>query len=173
MPSERLYPKADRTVSIITTAALIVAALLLYNVVRDGATSRSVTEALFIPIVAGAWCFHPRYYLMDNDSLKINRPAGSITIPYNRIKFAGYVSRDDLGDYARMFASGGLFGYFGLYRSKSAGAFFMWCANKKDLIAITQDDDKVIIISPPDPDSFIDSFNRSVAAFNRRVALPS
>lgn len=49
----------------------------------------------------------------------------------------------------------------------------MWCTNKKDLLAITREDDTVTIISPPDPDSFIDSFNRSLAAYNRKDALPS
>lgn len=61
MGTERFYPKAGRTVSIITAAALMIAALLLYNILREGATSTSVTEGMFIPIVVGAWCFHPRY----------------------------------------------------------------------------------------------------------------
>lgn len=165
MPKERFYPDADRLVKIITNGALILSLLLVYDVVHKGPDRTTIGRACFIPIVIAAWYFHPRYYSLDTCGLRISRPVGSILIPYKQIKFAGYIAREDLGNYIRLFACSGLFGYFGLYSSKKAGRFSMWCTNKKNMVAITRTDDKVIILSPPDPDAFIDHINSYLNAF--------
>jgi len=58
----------------------------------------------------------------------------------------------------RLFGSGGLYGYYGLFWFKGMGRVWVYATRRKNLISITDDSGKKCIISPDNPDKFIRMF---------------
>lgn len=52
----------------------------------------------------------------------------------------------------RLFASGGFFGYFGIYRSNSIGNYYRYTGHSKNLVMIETDKKRYVI--SPDSDEF-------------------
>lgn len=110
--------------------------------------------ALLIIVVAISWGFHPVKYQVLPGRLEIQRPFGTIKISFQDIESIQRVTMNDLGLAIRLFGSGGLFGYFGIFTSRKLGRFKMWCTNRNNLVLITTNDSK-LLISPDEPDDFI------------------
>ncbi|MES1249700.1 MAG: PH domain-containing protein, partial [Chitinophaga rupis] len=111
----------------------------------------------FLPIAGLVWLLHPTYYYLTDTFLGIKRPLNSLKIPYTEILTMRTIEISELGLTFRLFASGGLFGYLGLYNSSVLGRFFMWCTNKQTLVII-QCKTKIIVISPDDPVKFAQEY---------------
>lgn len=149
----------DIVVKVVSNAAIILALLLLYDYLYQNSYIGLTGLIILMCVLLSAWCYHPQYYLLEEDCLKIKRPVGSITIPYHEIYTAGTITKSDLGSHFRLFACGGLFGYFGLYTSKNMGRFYMWCTNKDNMIAMITSNDKIIVISPSDAEACAHAIN--------------
>jgi hypothetical protein len=110
--------------------------------------------ALLIIVLAICWGYHPVKYQLLPGRMEIQRPFGAIKIAFHHIESIQRVSMNDLGLVIRLFGSGGLFGYFGIFTSRKLGRFQMWCTNRDKLVLITTNDSK-LLISPDEPDDFI------------------
>jgi len=115
----------------------------------------------FLPIIFLVWTIHPQHYSVTDTGITIKRPIGSIRLSFNEITDIRAVEWEQLRPAYRLLASGGLFGYLGLYISPVIGRFFMWCTNRDRLVMITCRN-RIILISPADPVVFVrDSLTRS------------
>jgi hypothetical protein len=108
------------------------------------------------------WGFHPQSYTITQSTVIINRPFGNIKIPVDKIKDATQITSEDLGKPWRIMASGGVFGFFGVFSSKTIGKFTMWCRNRDSMVLMNLDE-QIIIVSPDDPAGFIAAIRRSSA----------
>lgn len=145
----------DNLVKIISNSAIIVSIVLLANILYNGLTTDTIGLGLVIPIVLTTWIIHPLGYTLNENGLNIKRLIGNVIIPYQNITDVGYISNEELGRSTRLFACGGLFGYFGTYISQNMGKYTMWCTNKDNMVVIIDKTEKTIIISPSDPDALI------------------
>ena len=112
---------------------------------------------LFFPLIFLTWAIHPTYYSITDSSIKLKRPFSSLEFSFDSIREVRRIMPADLGMSFRLFASGGLFGYLGLYNSNKIGKYTMWCTNQDEMVLIVYNDRKVVI-SPTDAGSFTNDF---------------
>ena len=157
MQDDKYTAAFDSRAKLITNLFIIGAlSLLAFNAINPVEDSEIAYLGIFllIPISIIAWGLHPQSYLISETGIKINRPFGSLSIPIDEIAEIRRVSSSELGFSLRLFASGGLFGYFGIYTSTAFGKYTMWCSNKDNLVLVVYNNSKTVI-SPSDPEGFI------------------
>lgn len=138
---------------------LIIAVAMAANFFGAPAEVRLARSLLvvLVPIVLVTWAIHPLNYRISGSSIIIKRAFKTIKIPLDTITDLRLIKGNDLGFLIRMFGSGGLFGYLGVFRSPVIGKFVMWCTNKDDIILITTADKK-IAISPSNAGAFLSDY---------------
>lgn len=159
MNDKKFAAPADNFVRLISNLSIIICLVLLFFVITSGFGSFSILFFVFSAVLLITWCFHPQYYILNDEGLKIKWPVGRLFIPYQNMVKAGSLTKSDLGYCLRLFCCDGLFGYFGLYLSKKMGRFSMWCTNKKDMVAIMAEKTRIVIISPSETSVFLDILN--------------
>jgi hypothetical protein len=164
MEDKKFKATPSLLVQVITHGSIIVAMLVFFY---SEFSSASIYSYLFpivlLLLVFSAWLFHPQYYLLTRDTILIKLPVKTIEIPIAGISYVESISREEMGFAVRLFACGGLFGYFGLYRSMNLGKFDMWCANKDHMVVIKDKKDKVVVISPSDHQRFVELIHEYAA----------
>jgi hypothetical protein len=114
---------------------------------------------LFLPLAFLVWALSPRYYAVTANAVQIRRPFSTISLLFSDIVDIRSIESGELGFNFRLIASGGFFGYLGLYRSSKIGLIFMWCTNKDNLVLITCES-KAVVISPSDSSAFLLDYNQ-------------
>lgn len=148
--------KLDLLAKIITNLFLAGMLVLLFFSFKDRGYDNEgfFISLLLLPLTVIAWGFHPSSYEINKESLIIKRPFKSLEISLSSIDSARTVSFRELFFSLRVFGSGGLFGYFGIYTSMSLGKIQMWATDRNNLVLIEVANQK-FVISPQNPSEFI------------------
>lgn len=104
----------------------------------------------------GIYFWAPRYYLIADNAIMINRLIGNVVILKSSIKSIEVVEK--LSNQTRLFGSGGLFGYFGIFKLNKGERAHLYCTRLEQLIVI-KTTEKIIILSPNDPVNLIKLMN--------------
>lgn len=72
----------------------------------------------------------------SKERITVSRLFGSLTIPVDEILEAGILQKTDISDSIRLFGSGGLFGFLGLFRNTSLGKYTMYATDLDHLLFI-------------------------------------
>lgn len=150
----------SRFVRAVTTAMVILMIFLsmfflyLLIVVGDGivilAPLPIVLALLIIP-----YLFSPRGYALTESGVLIRRPVGNILIPYNSIANVRIVT-EKLRWGIRLWGSGGLYGFIGLFHIKNLGRVWMYVTDHSRMVLIETHKGIKYIISPDNPTAFIE-----------------
>lgn len=150
----------DRTVSLVTYSIVIVftilSVILTYQLLKKGNIYIIITLITFVLTPTLAYIYSPKKYLIKNHNLIIEQGIGSIVIRLNDISHISAVSKDQMKNTTRSFASGGLFGYFGKFNNKSLGSFKMYAANFDGLVLIKLSNGNKLVLSPDNVELFIE-----------------
>ena len=155
----------DSVVVWITTGALILV-LGLSIFISFTLWKRSKLSVIFVLItcivpILITYLYCPKQYSTDTSSLYVHRAIGMIKIDKYEIQYIKSLSSNDLNDAYRKSASGGLFGYFGLYNSERHGDIHVYTGSLKDhLIFIRLKSGKQYLLSPKDVQAFLDSITK-------------
>ncbi len=109
---------------------------------------------IMLPTLLITWGIHPTKYLITDNMVIIKRPFGNIRLAIGDITLIEQLGPEQMGFSIRMFASGGLFGYLGIFRSDKLGTYSMWSTNIKDQVLLIVNGKK-IVISPSNPQAFV------------------
>ncbi len=151
----------DNIVKVITTATVLGLSALNIWVSYKYATKFPASTSIFViafvtsltlGIILLTYLFAPKEYEITLDGLLIKRPLRSFTIPSKEIVEVNRIQEKISG--IRLWASGGLFGYFGLFKLSGLGRVWVYATNKNKLVLI-KTKDKKYIISPKDPNGFL------------------
>ena len=138
----------DTTTKIISGGALV---LFLVIVV---ATHSVAVGGLFAAIVVGAYAWSPRGYAVSDGCIEVSRLIGSARIPLDGLREARAATKDDFRGCLRLFGNGGLFGYYGLFRTSKLGKSTWYVTNRgKAVVVVTGE--KTALFSPDDVEGFI------------------
>ena len=107
--------------------------------------------ALIAAIVAPA-PFAPLGFELSNQSVVVKRVIKSIRIPISEVDNAKLIPKVSG---IRLFASGGLYGYFGLFSSRELGRYWMYSGTRYNCVAIRTKKGKCYVLGPDDPERFI------------------
>lgn len=102
----------------------------------------TLTSFFLVVTYIVAWILHPTFYEITNENLLIHRPISSIKINLTTIK---NIERVEPGYSIRLFGSGGLFGYYGLFSSNKLGKHHRYTGNNKNLVMIHTEKKKYLL----------------------------
>ena len=157
MPAQNFSATWDRTTRIISA---LVAVLPVLAIVMAHSIVATCLVALVIFL---SYAYSPRGYAISDQALTIRRLIGDVHIPLDRIRQVRVAAGEDLSGCIRLWGSGGLFGYYGLYRTARLGKSTWYVTDRsKALVLIT--DAKTFVLSPAEQDGFLDAIRASAPA---------
>ncbi len=148
----------DTLSKVMTTLVFAILISIAYYMIRDVGNNEIpviapvVVIGFFILTLGTSWAFHPTSYEVNDNGLLIHRPVGALTITKDQIVNIEPVDAAKLRFGLRLFASGGFFGYFGLYSSNSIGRYIRYTGHSKNLIMIETEKRRYVI--GPDTETF-------------------
>jgi hypothetical protein len=83
-------------------------------------------------------------------------------IAYPGIREVRRTGLDEIGFAWRVFGSAGFLGWFGLFRSRTLGEFRACATNQRDLVLITKTNGTKLVISPHQPEAFVEAVRRNM-----------
>ena len=137
-----------------TTTKVISAVVLVVFLVIIVATHSVVAGCLTAAIVVGAYAWSPRGYAVSDGSIEVNRLIGRARISLDGLREARAATKDDFRGCLRLFGNGGLFGYYGLFRTSKLGKSTWYVTNRgKAVVVVTGA--KTVLFSPDNVEGFI------------------
>lgn len=97
--------------------------------------------AVIIPLLIVfiiVYAYTPKEVILDDRCLVIKRVLGQIVIPYDKIREISFFEKLNWKT-IRIFGSGGLFGWFGLFRVPEVGDVWIYARKRKDFVLIKAD----------------------------------
>lgn len=138
----------DRTTVVLTVLA---SALLLGAPIL----TRNATILPFSALVVlAAFAWSPRGYSVSGRTLTIRRWIRDARIPLDDVKQARRAAAGDLRGCLRLFGSGGMFGYYGLFRTSALGKCWWYATDRKSLVVVITGG-RTVVVSPEDADGFL------------------
>ncbi|WP_300596801.1 PH domain-containing protein [Niabella sp.] len=97
-------------------------------------------------------------YRISNEKLTICRPFGNKRIPLTTLVSAKVIDPKLLRWSWRIFGSGGMFGYYGIFGNKQLGTMKWYMTRKDKAVLLETVNHKKIALSPDDPDGFVNTY---------------
>ncbi len=138
---------------------LLVSLLIIFSFFIDDpyilvSLSISYFLILFLPFL-----WSPQGYFVHNDIVTVKRLIGD-----KKIIVAMEPKRWNWTWWGlRLFGSGGLYGYFGFFTFKGTGRVQMYSTNRHNLVHIRDNQGKKYLLSPKEPDRFIQLLQKSIS----------
>lgn len=159
----RYKASLDNRAIIITTAVTILFCFIIGGqyafITEAGRADPIYTTVLCLSIYLLAFAFRPIDYLVTTDELIIHRPLMNVHIKRADIKSVELIDRQKIRDSIRRFGSGGLFGYYGVFKNFPLGSMTWYATSRSQPILIKTTDDRRIVISPDNAPDVVDEFS--------------
>ena len=139
------YDSAAKTISTVVCVMFLILGL---------ATANIAVGIVFAAMLAVSFAWSPTGYSIGDGFLSIHRVIGNLRIPLASIREVRIASREDLEGSLRIFGSGGLFGYYGAFRSPKLGKS-TWFVTQHSHAVIVVTSAGNFVLSPDDVDGFI------------------
>ncbi len=138
----------DRTTMIVSAAVMVFFLVIAV-----------VLESIGVGILAGAvlllaYAYSPRSYAIAGDELAIERLMGRILVPLGELQEARVATVEDFRGCVRLWGSGGLFGYYGWFRTARLGKC-RWYVTDRSKAVVVRAGTQVVVLSPEDPETFL------------------
>jgi hypothetical protein len=172
----RFAAPRDRTTWISTAfglAVLIGAGAVVLAVAPGDGFGRGVGAGvvLVLALVAGlSWALAPAAFRVEAGALVVERPLRPIRVPLAEVEAAMLLPPEALRGAVRMGGSGGLFGWYGRYRSPALGAFKLYASRRSGLVLVDARAERYVL-SPDEPERFVEEL-RGRASLAAPAALP-
>ncbi|HTM66775.1 MAG TPA: PH domain-containing protein [Flavipsychrobacter sp.] len=101
------------------------------------------------------YLMHVNNYELNSEGVKINTPLRSKRIRFEDIESVIVCNYDQLGITIRLFGSGGLWGYFGIFYSRQFGRISLNATSLTRTLILLKGKRKKIIISPDNAENFV------------------
>ena len=118
------------------------------------ASHSAVAGGIGALVIALAYAYSPRSYAIRDRSIVVRRLIGSVRIPLDGLRQARAATADDLQGCIRLWGSGGLFGYYGLFRTSKLGKSTWYVTGRSNAVVIVTET-KTAVFSPDDVEGFL------------------
>jgi hypothetical protein len=151
----------DRTLRVTTTLVVLflagAAATFAVVALRASVPLEFVAgiAALVAVILGATWALAPRGFSLEAGQVRIERPLRSVAVPFRAVTSASLLPPGALRGAVRLGGSGGLFGYYGRYWSKTLGAFRLYATRREGLVRIDTADER-FVLSPEPAERFLE-----------------
>jgi hypothetical protein len=153
---ERFETQMDNTVKIITALVhLLVFAMLITGILIDGFSTDRVLVLLFLVLAFGlAYVLRPFEYWVDEEYITIHKNVLPKKIAITDVASIESIAFADLKIRLRLFGSGGLWGWYGIFWSAKYKKISLFCTEKKNTVLICTKDNKYYVLSPKESIAF-------------------
>jgi len=147
--SSQIFPASyDSATKAVSASAFVLMAVI-------AATTQSVIIGGVTMVLLGlAYAWSPRGYAVEDGSIMVRRLAGSVRIPLGDVREIRAGTADDFRGCIRLWASGGLFGYYGLFRTSKLGKCWWYVTNRQNAIIVVTVS-RTTVLSPDDREGFL------------------
>lgn len=152
--------KMDRSTLMITIVFVVLIIGLIASLIFGRSIDSSIRWIIIIILMAAlisSFLMIPKVSI-NGEIVHIKNAFVNINIPEREISTVKRYKR--IGFNLRIFGVGGLFGYFGYFN----GGEIWYVTNIKKKVKITTRSGKIYIISPEDPDGFLEAVNNRIPA---------
>ena len=140
------YDNTTKGISAVVSVMMLGAAAVLHNV---------YLAAPLVLVIVVAYAYSVRSYEITEGSIVVRRAlAGSVRMPLSDVREARRGGAEDFQGCIRLWGSGGLFGYYGLFRTARLGRC-TWYVTDRSRAVVIRTDAKTWVLSPGDVDGFL------------------
>lgn len=152
--------KLARVVTVGFFAFVIVIGSIVFTVTTDdNRIGKFLTITILLLVLFISYLWRPLGYAIDSNYIIVRRPARDVKICRRSVVKTELVEKGRLLASIRTFGVGGLFGYYGYFANKTYG-HMIWHATRRDpAVLIITDNGRKIILTPDDPDGFLEALN--------------
>jgi hypothetical protein len=111
-----------------------------------------LTTSLIAGILTVPYLFSPKAFELSKNGVIVKRPLRSFAIPYPEITGISITNLSWKG--VRLWASGGFYGFFGLFYVSNLGSVWIYVTRRENIVLIETKNWKYAI-SPEDPRTFL------------------
>lgn len=143
----------DNLVKGVTTGvfALMVTLIVILGLVSNSLLFTAALITLFGSVLLVIFLWAPRGYELHDNLVVVRRLIGDA-----KIAFAQAASRWKWTWWGlRLFGSGGMYGYYGIFMFKGVGTVRMHATNRHKLVLVTDVNGRKYLLSPDEPERFI------------------
>src|ERR1700722_10764947 len=132
------------------------------------AVHSAALACLSLALMLAAYAYSPRGYRVDGRAILVQRLAGTVRISLDDVRGARKTTPEDFRGCLRLWGSGGLFGYYGLFRTAKLGRSTWYVTSRNNSVVVITEA-KTVLFSPDDPDGFLAAI-RAVAPIQESYA---
>ncbi len=162
MPFSVSFDKLSKVISAVVCAILLIIAF---------ATQSTLATAVGAAIILGALAYSPRGYEVRDRSIFVRRFIGSVRIPLDSVREARIAAPGELSGALRLCGNGGLFGYYGLFRTSRLGKCWWYLTNTSKVVVVVAED-RTTLFSPDEPERFLDAIRTTAPVPEAPVGGP-
>ncbi len=149
---------AERSVRIFTLAMFLIPFILFFSFYAlDMPLVGIITGIPILIVSAVTYAYAPKEVILEKNAVVIKRVLGQVVIPYGKIREVSFFEKLNWKS-IRIFGSGGLCGWFGLFHVPDVGEVWIYARRRRDLVLIKAD--KNYLIAPENPGDFILNLRR-------------
>ena len=138
---------------------------LLEGIVQLPEIIKYLIILILVVAFVSAYLLHPVKYIINGSFIAIKKPFHVIKIPFSSIVKIKKTTYNGLRIRSGLFASVGIWGYFGQFHSTRYGKVKMNVSNLKTLVFIATKNGKIIIISPENSSTFVEKVDDKLVRF--------
>jgi hypothetical protein len=150
----------DRSLTVSTLAAL--AGLLVVAVAGSGGALRAGLRGTALAVglacaavAVGGWALAPRGFEIGAGKLRVLRNGWrALEVPLAEIRAVAHADPGVLVGSIRLLGTGGLFGYYGLFRSPGLGTYRLY-ATRSEGIVLVRGARRALVLTPEPADAFV------------------
>ena len=157
------YDGTAKILSGVVCVSLIAIAVMIHS---------PLEASIAAAILLASWAWSPLGYAISDEGIVIRRPVGHILIRTKSIQGIRAATGKDFDGCIRLFASGGLFGYFGIFRTSSLGKSHWYMTNRDNAVVIFTNSGTALV-SPDDVDGFLTTVRASGVTQLDREMFPA
>jgi hypothetical protein len=159
--TSRNFPASyDLTTKIIT--AVVCAGMLAGAV----ASQKPWVAALLLSTICLGYAFSPKSYALSGRTLIVRRLIRNVELPLAGVRELRRAEPEDFRGCLRLWGSGGLFGYYGLFRTSRLGKCTWYVTDRSNAVVVVTET-KTVLLSPDDPSTFMSAL-RTAAGVDPR-----
>ncbi len=147
------YDRTTKIISAVVCCGLLAVILAVRNPVLIG---------LSLLVILVSFAYSPRGYFLEGGSLSVKRLVGTARIPLDNVHEVRRAVGVDFGGAIRLWGSGGLFGYYGLFRSATLGKSTWYLTNRTNAVVLVTAA-KTVLLSPDDPEQFLAAIRAAIS----------
>jgi hypothetical protein len=163
--SEGRYFKASmdptaKVTTVLITVLFVWIAAIQYTVIRkvtDDMLTPFMVLSMLLLVYGLSYAFRVKGYVITAAELLVLRPLGTKHFQLQNIRSAEALVRSDLSWSIRTFGVGGLFGYYGKFFNSRFRSMTWYLTRRDATVLLYLDNGKKIVLSPDDPQEFMDA----------------